>query len=317
MAESRLQTVLCGIQLRNPVLAASGTFGYGLEFAPLFDITQLGGIVTKGLSREPIPGNPAPRLWPTESGMMNSVGLQNVGVRAFIERKLPQLRQYVVPVFANVFGFAEEDYAEVVRALEDAEGIAGYELNVSCPNTKQGGISFSSDPAVLSALVARVRRVARRPLIVKLSPNVAAIEPFAKAAEESGADAISLVNTFVSLAANVETARARLGAGFGGLSGPAIKPIALRLVYEAAQAAKIPVIGIGGIGNGEDAAEFLMAGAHAVQVGTANFVWPDATLRIIRQLDRVLELRKVGAVGELAGTLNLRNYVGYCRTRRK
>lgn len=305
MAESRLATNLCGIKLRNPVLTASGTFGYGIEFASLLDLNQLGGIVTKGLSRQPIAGNPAPRLWPTEAGMMNSVGLQNIGVRGFIERKLPQLRRYTVPVFANVFGFEDDEYVEVVRALEDAEGVAGYELNVSCPNTKEGGISFSSDPAILSALVARVRRAATRPLIVKLSPNVARIEPFAKAAEDSGADAISLVNTFVSLAVNAHTGSPRLGAGFGGLSGPAIKPLALRLVYETTQAVKIPVIGLGGIANGEDAAEFLMAGARAVQVGTATFVYPDAPLRVARQLDRVLARLGVANVNALVGTLQL------------
>lgn len=303
MAESRLATTLCGIKLRNPVLAASGTFGYGIEFAPLLNLNQLGGIITKGLSREPIAGNPAPRLWPTEGGMMNSVGLQNVGVRAFIEEKLPKLRRYTVPVFANVFGFEEDDYVEVVRALENAEGIAGYELNVSCPNTKQGGISFSSDPTILEALVTRVRRAAKRPLIVKLSPNVARIEPFAKAAEDSGADAISLINTFVSLAIDVNTRAPHLGAGFGGLSGPAIKPLALRLVYEAVQAVNIPVIGMGGIARGEDAAEFLIAGARAVEVGTATFVYPDAPLRVARQLDGVLDRLKIERVEELIGSL--------------
>lgn len=304
-ADPRLGISLCGIKLRNPVLAASGTFGYGIEFASLLDLNQLGGIVTKGLSREPIAGNPAPRLWPTDGGMMNSVGLQNIGVRAFIERKLPSLRRYTVPVFANIFGFEDDDYVEAVRALEDAEGIAGYELNVSCPNTKEGGISFSSDPAVLSALIARVRRAATRPLIVKLSPNVARIEPFAKAAEDCGADAISLVNTFVSVAIDVHTRAPRLGAGFGGLSGPAIKPLALRLVYEAAQAVKIPIIGLGGILNGEDAAEFLIAGARAIEVGTATFVYPDAPLRVARQLDRVLARLGVASVNELAGTFQL------------
>ncbi|HTU48710.1 MAG TPA: dihydroorotate dehydrogenase [Bryobacteraceae bacterium] len=305
MADQRLATDLCGIQLRNPVLAASGTFGYGIEFAPLLDLNQLGGIVTKGLSRDPIAGNPSPRLWHTEGGMINSVGLQNIGVCAFIERKLPRLRKYSVPVIANVFGFKDDDYLDVIRVLEDAEGIAAYELNVSCPNTKQGGISFSSDPAVLADLVTRVRPAARRPLIVKLSPNVSCIEPFARAAEDAGADAISLVNTFVSLAINVRTRAARIGAGFGGLSGPAIKPLALRLVYEAAQAVKIPVIGLGGIATGEDAAEFLMAGARAVQVGTATFVNPRAPLRIAEQLDEIVRRQRLGNVGELVGTFHL------------
>ena len=285
MNANRLATTLCGIALRNPVFAASGTFGYGIEFENILDLNSLGAIVTKGLSREPIAGNPAPRLWHTEGGMINSVGLQNVGVSAFIRDKLPKLRKYSVPVFANVFGYAVEDYLEVIRALEDAEGIAGYELNVSCPNTKQGGMFFSSDPELLADLVSQARAVARRPLIVKLSPNVACIEPFALAAEQSGADAISLVNTFIALAIDPATRKPRIGAGFGGLSGPAIKPLALRLVSQAAQAVKIPVIGMGGIATGEDAAEFLIAGASAVQVGTATFVDPRAPLQIARCLE--------------------------------
>lgn len=300
-----LETTLCGIRLRNPVLAASGTFGYGLEFAKLVDLNQLGGIVTKGLSRESIAGNPAPRLWHTEGGMINSVGLQNVGVSAFIRDKLPKLRTYAVPVIANVFGYAIEDYLAVIEDLENAEGIAAYELNVSCPNTKEGGIFFSSDPALLADLVGRVRRLAKRPLIVKLSPNVARIEPFARAAEEAGADAISLINTFVSLAIDIETRSPRIGAGFGGLSGPAIKPLALRLVYEAAQAVRIPVIGLGGILTGEDAAEFLIAGASAVAVGTATFADPRAPLRIGRELGDVVRRLHASSVRELVGTLRL------------
>jgi len=300
-----LETTLCGIRLRNPVLAASGTFGYGIEFANLIDLNELGGLVTKGLSREPIPGNPAPRLWHTEGGMINSVGLQNVGVAAFVSDKLPRLRAYDVPVIANVFGYAIEDYLAVIEKLEAAEGIAAYELNVSCPNTKEGGIFFSSDPALLADLVGRVRRIAKRPLIVKLSPNVARIEPFALAAEESGADAISLINTFVSLAIDVETRTSRIGAGFGGLSGPAIKPLALRLVYEAAQAVRIPIVGLGGILTGEDAAEFLIAGASAVAVGTATFVDPRAPLLIGQQLERVVRRLQATSIHDLIGTLHL------------
>src|SRR4051794_287368 len=297
----RLATTLCGIPLRNPVLAASGTFGYGIEFAKLVDLNQLGGLVTKGLSREPIAGNPAPRLWHTEGGMINSVGLQNVGVAAFILDKLPKLRTYTVPVIANVFGYAIEDYLAVIERLEDAEGIAAYELNVSCPNTKDGGIFFSSDPELLSILIGRVRRIAKRPLIVKLSPNVARIEPFARAAEQAGADAVSLVNTFVSLAIDVETRTSRIGAGFGGLSGPAIKPVALRMVYEAAQAVRIPIVGLGGILTGEDAAEFLIAGARAVAVGTATFVDPRAPLLIARELDNVVRRLHAATVTDLIG----------------
>ena len=300
-----LETTLCGIRLRNPVLAASGTFGYGIEFANLIDLNELGGLVTKGLSREPIPGNPAPRLWHTEGGMINSVGLQNVGVAAFVSDKLPRLQAYDVPVIANVFGYAIEDYLAVIEKLEAAEGIAAYELNVSCPNTKEGGVFFSSDPALLADLVGRVRRIAKRPLIVKLSPNVARIEPFALAAEESGADAISLINTFVSLAIDVETRTSRIGAGFGGLSGPAIKPLALRLVYEAAQAVRIPIVGMGGILTGEDAAEFLIAGASVVAVGTATFVDPRAPLLIGQQLERVVRRLQATSIHDLIGTLHL------------
>jgi dihydroorotate dehydrogenase (NAD+) catalytic subunit len=287
------------------VLAASGTFGYGVEFAHLVNLNALGGLVTKGLSKEPIAGNPAPRLWESEAGMLNSVGLQNVGVREFAATKLVKLREYSVPVFANVFGYAAEDYVEAVRVLEDAEGLAGYELNVSCPNVKQGGIYFSSDAICLAALIASVRPVAKRPLIVKLSPNVGAIEPLAQAAEAAGADALSLVNTFRALAIDARTRSPRLGAGFGGLSGPAIKPIALRFVYEAAQAVRIPVIGLGGIANGTDAAEFLIAGAQAVEVGTATFWNPKAALEIARGLERFLRRQGVDNVSQLVGTLRL------------
>ncbi|MEP6963292.1 MAG: dihydroorotate dehydrogenase, partial [Acidobacteriota bacterium] len=231
---SRLATSLCGIPLNNPVLAASGTYAYGTEFRDLVDLSALGGIVVKGLSREPIAGNPPPRVWETQAGMINSIGLQNIGVRAFVREKLPELRSCGTAIFANVFGYAIEDYVEVARVLEDAEGLAAYELNVSCPNTKHGGVFFSSDPVLLAELIGEVRKVTKRPLIVKLSPNVDRIQPIALAAQESGADAISLVNTFISLAIDARTRQPRLGAGFGGLSGPAIKPIALRLVYEAA-----------------------------------------------------------------------------------
>jgi dihydroorotate dehydrogenase (NAD+) catalytic subunit len=302
----RLRTTLCGIQLENPVLAASGTYGYGIEFETLADLNSIGGIVVKGLSREPIDGNAPPRLFETEAGMINSIGLQNIGARAFVLEKLPALRRFKTAIFANVFGYTPEDYEEVIRVLEDAEGIAGYELNVSCPNTKHGGIYFSSDPALLSDLVGRLRTLSpRRPLIVKLSPNVARIEPLAQAAEQAGADAISLVNTFVSLAIDAHTRRPRIGAGFGGLSGPAIKPIALRMVYQAAKAVKIPVIGLGGIRSGEDAAEFLIAGASAVEVGTVNFWDPEAPCRIARELNDYLKRENLSNVKELVGTLKI------------
>jgi dihydroorotate dehydrogenase (NAD+) catalytic subunit len=296
---------VCGIRLRTPVLAASGAFGYGVEFEHIVDLNEIGGFVVKGLSREPIAGNPPPRLWETQGGMINSVGLQNIGARAFVRDKLPALRRYETAVFANVFGYAPEDYAEVVRILEDGEGLAGYELNVSCPNTKRGGISFSNDPSLLAEVVGLVKRAAKRPVIVKLSPNVSSIEPLARAAEDAGADALSLVNTFVALAIDARTRRPRIGAGFGGLSGPAIKPIALRMVYQAARAVRIPVIGIGGISTGIDAAEFMIAGARAVEVGTANFWDPQSVVRIARELDRFVAQEKLSSVADLVGTLCL------------
>ncbi len=302
---SRLHLQLCGVPLRNPVMAASGTFAYGIELASIVDLNQLGAIVVKGLSREPMNGNAPPRLWETESGMMNSIGLQNIGVRAFVADKLPLLRKYQTPVFANVFGYGVEDYEEVVRVLEGAEGIAGYELNVSCPNTKHGGVFFSNDPLLLAGVISAVRRVAKRPLIVKLSPNVGAIAPLAKVAEESGADAISLVNTFVSLAIDARTRRPRIGNNFGGLSGPAIKPIALRMVNEVYRAVRIPVVGLGGIATGIDAAEFMIAGATAVEVGTASFWDPTSPVRITKELENFLIEEGVNRVTELTGSLQL------------
>jgi len=298
-----LATSLCGLKLKNPVIAASGTFAYGIEFERLVDLNALGGLVVKGLSREPMDGNPPPRVWEAQAGMINSIGLQNIGVQAFVKEKLPALAKLQTAVFANVFGYAIEDYIEVVRRLEDSEGLAGYELNVSCPNTRHGGIYFSSDPTLLGEVVAAVRAIARRPLIVKLSPNVSAIAPLAQAAEQAGADAISLVNTFVALAVDPRTRRPRIGAGFGGLSGPAIKPIALRMVHEAARAVRIPVIGMGGIASGEDAAEFLIAGATAVEVGTATFWDPTSPLRVARELADFLRDEQISKVQDLIGTL--------------
>ncbi|OFW45332.1 MAG: dihydroorotate dehydrogenase B catalytic subunit, partial [Acidobacteria bacterium RIFCSPLOWO2_12_FULL_60_22] len=259
-----------GLRLKNPILAASGTFGYGLEFQSLLDLNELGGLVVKGLSREPMAGNPPPRLVETPAGLLNSIGLQNVGVEAFVREKLPRLARFSTAVIANVFGNETEDYVEVVRRLEDAAGLAAYELNLSCPNTARGGIVFGSDPALIAEVTAAVRKVCKRSLWVKLSPNVTDICPFAQAAEAGGADAITLVNTFVGMQIGEATARRTLPSGTGGLSGPAIHALAVRLVYQAARAVRIPVIGVGGILCGADAAEFLRAGAVAVQVGTAN-----------------------------------------------
>ena len=305
---SRLATTLCGVPLKNPVFAASGTYAYGVELKGIVDLADLGGIVVKGLSREPMEGNPPPRLVETAAGMINSVGLQNIGVRAFVRDKLPELSQCGTAIFANVFGYCVDDYAEVLRVLEAAEGIAGYELNVSCPNTEHGGIFFSSDPALLSEVVRAARAVihSKRPLIVKLSPNVSSVAAMAQVAVDAGADAISLVNTFVALAIDARTRESMIGAGFGGLSGPGIKPIALRMAHEVYRAVKVPVIGLGGIASGVDAAEFIIAGATAVEVGTANFWDPASPVRIARELDQFLEQEKIERVSDLVGTLKFK-----------
>ena len=301
-----LTTQFCGLTLKNPVLASSGTFGYGLELDSILDLNALGGFVVKGLSREPIAGNKAPRVTETSSGMLNSIGLQNVGVRAFVSEKLPKLAKLDTAVFANVFGYAPVDYVEVLRVLEDAAGLAGYELNVSCPNTKHGGMQFGADPQLLGEVVGMARRaVSKRPLIVKLSPNVTDIAQMAKAAEEAGADAISLINTVQAMAVDAKTRKPKIGAGMGGLSGPAVKPIALRMVYQVARAVKIPVIGMGGVATGEDVVEFLLCGATAVQVGTASFWDPKSPQRIAGELNRFLDGQGVQAAADLVGLLEM------------
>ena len=299
-----LSVGFAGIQLKNPVLAASGTFGYGVEFEDVVALNKLGGFVVKGLSREPMPGNQPPRLFETAAGMLNSIGLQNIGARAFLEEKLPKLnREKNIVVIANVFGYSREDYQEVVRILNDGEGIAAYELNVSCPNTKRGGIAFGSDPTLLEEVVATAKSASRRPIIVKLSPNVTSISQMARAAENAGADAISLVNTFVAMAIDAETRRPRISTVTGGLSGPAIKPIALRMVYEAAHAVNIPVIGIGGISTAVDVIEFMLAGAAAVEVGTASFWDPCATEKIVEALEAWCIENRVDKITDLIGGL--------------
>ena len=303
---AQLETQFCGLRLKNPVIAASGTFGYGLEFKTIVDLESLGGFVVKGLSREPIEGNPPPRVVETAAGMLNSIGLQNVGVRAFVADKLPELARLKTAVFANVFGYQPEDYVEVIRVLEDAEGLAGYELNVSCPNTKHGGMQFAADPGLLAEVVGMSKKAAsRRPLIVKLSPNVTDIALMGRAAEEAGADAISLINTFVALAVDARTRKPRVGAGLAGLSGPAIKPIALRMVYQVAQAVKVPVIGLGGVATGEDVAEFMICGASAVEVGTATFWDPRRPKELAAQLDRFLDSAGISSAADLIGTLRM------------
>lgn len=291
------------LRFSNPILAASGTFGYGVEFAHLVDLNRLGGIVVKGLSLEPMAGAPAPRLCETPSGMLNAVGLQNMGVRAFIAEKLPALRQYRTAVLANVFGYTVDEYVGVIRILEDAEGLAGYELNISCPNTAHGGIQFGSDPQMVSEVVSAARQAARRPLWVKLSPNVTDIGVIAKAAQEAGADALTVANTYQAMSIDVQTRKSRLGRATGGLSGPAIKPITLRLVYEARRAVKIPIIGLGGIEKAEDVLEYVIAGATAVQVGTANFSQPKACINILDQLEKSCRNININSINSLIGTL--------------
>ncbi|OFW25611.1 MAG: dihydroorotate dehydrogenase B catalytic subunit [Acidobacteria bacterium RIFCSPLOWO2_02_FULL_59_13] len=289
-----------GLRLNNPIIAASGTFGYGLEFAPLLDLEKLGGLVVKGLSRLPMAGNPPPRLVETPAGLLNSIGLQNIGVAAFVQKKLPLLAQVRTAVIANVFGYQTEDYVEVVRQLESAPGLAAYELNLSCPNTRHGGIVFGSDPVLTKQVTEAVRKICRRPLIVKLSPNVTDIATFAQAAEAGGADAVSLVNTFVGMQLGRGPDQATLPGGTGGLSGPAIRNVALRLVHQAVRAVRIPVIGMGGIVCGADAAEFLRAGAVAVEVGTASFYDPLATVRIVGELESFCRRAGIGSIADLS-----------------
>ncbi|HEX4038023.1 MAG TPA: dihydroorotate dehydrogenase [Acidobacteriaceae bacterium] len=297
---------LAGIELANPVIAASGTFGYGIEFEEIVSFRRIGGFVTKGISREPMAGNLAPRLIETAAGMINAIGLQNVGVEKFLSDKLPPMRHYPgCAVIVNVFGYAIEDYIAVIQRLNEAEGIAAYELNASCPNTRHGGIAFGADTGMLFDLVSRAKESSTRPLIVKLSPNVTSIASMARAAQEAGADAVSLVNTFLSLSIDVETRRPRLWNITGGLSGPAIRPIAVRMVWEAAKAVTIPVIGLGGITTAEDAVEFLLAGAAAVEVGTASYADPRATERIAQDLEQWCARHHVARVADLTGALDL------------
>lgn len=299
-----LSVSFAGIQLKNPVIAASGTFGYGVEFEDIVELEKLGGLVVKGLSKEPMTGNPPPRLFETAAGMLNAIGLQNIGARTFLEEKLPLLREKKdVVVIANVFGYTREDYEKTIQILNGGEGIAAYELNVSCPNTAHGGIIFGTAPLMLEDVVVTAKRAAERPLIVKLSPNVTSVAQMAQVAESAGADAISLVNTFLAMAIDVETRKPRISNVTAGLSGPAIKPIAVRMVYEAAQAVRIPVIGMGGISTAADVVEFMLAGATAVEVGTASYWDPRATEKIVDELGTWCVEHRVGRLQELTGAV--------------
>jgi dihydroorotate dehydrogenase (NAD+) catalytic subunit len=295
-----------GLELSSPIIAASGTFGYGIEFEEIVSLERIGGLVTKGISREPMAGHPPTRIIQTASGMLNAIGLQNVGVEDFVERKLPPLRRYPrCKVIVNVFGYTVGEYMAVIEVLNQAEGIAAYELNVSCPNVHAGGMAFGADPSSLEYLVGRARSVTTRPLIVKLSPNVTSIAHMAKIAKGAGADAVSLVNTFLAMSIDAESRRPRLSNVTGGLSGPAIKPIALRMVYETARSVDIPILGLGGIVTPEDAVEFLLAGATAVQVGTASFADPRATERLARGLESWCRSHGVEKVASLTGALEV------------
>jgi dihydroorotate dehydrogenase (NAD+) catalytic subunit len=295
---------LAGIHFQNPVLTASGTFGYGQEFAHLVDLNRLGGICVKGISAEPMAGNPPPRIYETEAGMLNAIGLQNVGARKFLEEKLPFLRNLKARCIVNVFGYSTEDYVRCIEILNSGEGIAGYELNISCPNTRCGGMVYGNDPKLTAEVVAASKKAARYPLMVKLSPNVGDIAEMARVAEDAGADALSLVNTFVGMAIDAEARAPRVSNVTAGLSGPAIKPLALRMVYQAARSVKIPVVGIGGISTAQDALEFIIAGARAVQVGTANFYAPDTSLRIVEGLRDYCRRHRID-LAELVGSLKI------------
>jgi len=294
-----------GIPLKNPVIAASGTFGYGLEFSPLLDLNELGGIVVKGLSLKPFPGNPPPRIMETTGGMLNSIGLQNIGVGSFIKEKLPLLRNYDVAIFVNIFGHTIEEYVRIARRLSSTEGIVGLEVNISCPNIKKGGMSFGKEPKQAGLLTKRIRKATSLPLMIKLTPQASDIADVAKRVEGEGADSISLVNTFLGMAIDVDTATPLLSTITGGLSGPAIKPIALRMVWEVAQKVTIPVVGLGGIASYRDALEFMIAGAQAVQVGTANFINPTMCREIIHGIKEYLKAKHIDDIKQLIGSLNL------------
>ena len=301
-----MKVTLAGIELANPVIAASGTFGYGIEFEEIVSLEGIGGFVTKGISLNPIAGHPPPRIIQTAAGMLNAIGLQNVGVEEYLERKLPPMRLYPrCNVIVNVFGYTVSEYTQVIERLNQAEGIAAYELNVSCPNVHAGGMAFGSDPLELEYLVRKAREVAARPLIVKLSPNVTSIAHMARIAQEAGADAVSLTNTFLAMAIDSETRRPRLSNITGGLSGPAIKPIALRMVYEVARTVTIPILGMGGIVTPQDAVEFLLAGATAVQVGTASYADPRAVERLAKGLESWCRSHQVERVASLIGALDI------------
>jgi dihydroorotate dehydrogenase (NAD+) catalytic subunit len=298
-----LKVNIGAIELQNPVMTASGTFGYAREFEGFVDLNRLGAIIVKGLSLEPTKGNPPPRIVETPCGMLNAIGLENVGIDVFINKKLPFLQTLFPPIFANIYGTSIEAYAELAARVDELEAIAGVEVNISCPNVKAGGIAFGADPNSAFKVVRAVRKKTSKQLIVKLSPNVTDITIIARSAEEAGADALSLINTITGMAIDIETRRPKIANITGGLSGPAIKPVAVRMVWQVAQASQIPVIGIGGIMTAVDALEFFIAGATAVQIGTANFTNPRATLDIIDGIEKFLSQNEIDRVADIIGTL--------------
>lgn len=292
-----------GIELNNPVMTASGTFGYAKEFEHFIDLNHLGAIIVKGLSIEPSKGNKPPRIVETPCGLLNAIGLENVGIKAFVRDKLPFLKKLSTPVFVNIYGKSIEEYAELAAEIDDFEEITGIEINISCPNVKAGGIAFGVNPASAYSVVRTVRERTTKPLMVKLTPNVTDITEIARKIEDAGADSVSLINTITGMAIDIETRRPKLANITGGLSGPAIKPIALRMVWQVAQSVKIPVIGIGGIMTAEDAIEFFIAGAVAVQIGTANFINTHATIDIIEGIEKYLIEKKISKLTDIIGTL--------------
>jgi dihydroorotate dehydrogenase (NAD+) catalytic subunit len=304
-ATPNLAVELAGIRLKNPLIAASGTFGYGVEYEGILDLSRLGGLVSKGLYLTPRDGCPTPRIAETPAGLLNAIGLQGVGIDAFVREVLPRLARFDTAVFVNVCGDTVEEYAEVARVADAAPGIAGLEINISCPNVRQGGMAFGGDPRMTHAVVAAVRRVTRLPVIPKLSPNVADIAVFARACADAGADALSCINTLLGLAVDVERRRPKLAFGTGGLSGPAIRPIAVRMAWQAARAVTIPVIGVGGISGAEDALEFLIVGCRAVQIGTANFVDPGVFDKVLAGLASYLERHGLADLTQVVGSLEL------------
>lgn len=293
---------IAGVELKNPVMTASGTFGSGAEYSEFVDLSRLGAVVTKGVANVPWSGNPTPRVAEVYGGMLNAIGLQNPGIDVFVKRDIPFLRQYDTKIIVNVCGKSVEDYCEVVERLGD-EDVDLLEINISCPNVKEGGIAFGQNPASAEAITKAVKKVAKQPVIMKLSPNVTDITEMARAVEAGGADAVSMINTLTGMKIDINRRTFALANKTGGMSGPAVKPVAVRMVYEAANAVKLPIIGMGGIATAEDALEFLLAGATAVSVGTANFFHPTATLDVIKGIEEYMERQKVGAVTELVGAV--------------